>query len=65
MCLCIYIDTILNDLKILCSPLQILPDVPRLSVFSRGEASRAPGGGGAQAGSGGPLQGGPAPQSAD
>lgn len=51
--------------EIICSPLQILPDVPRLSVLSRGKVSRAPGGGGAQTGSGGALQTGPTPQPAD
>ncbi len=51
--------------EILSSPLQILPDVPRLSVFSRGEVSRTPGDGGAQTGSGCSLQSGPTLQPAD
>lgn len=55
----------LNILEIHPSPLQVLPDVPRLSVFSGGEAAGASGGGGAPTGSGGSLQGGPTLQPAD
>lgn len=50
------------DRFVLCSPPQVLSDVPRLSVFPRWEISRTSGGGGAQTSSRGPFQSGTSTQ---
>lgn len=53
------------SIDLLSCPLQVLPDVPRLSVLSGGEVSWAFGGGGAQTSSGGSVQTGPTAQQTD
>lgn len=65
-CVSVYLNLFnLNFFDIISSLVQILPDVSRLSALSRGEVSRAPGGGGPQTCSGSTFQSGPPPQPAD